>query len=40
MRLRSSLGLKSKSIRVLLFRARHRLAGLLKKKGLGVGAGS
>lgn len=36
----SSLGLKPKSIRVLLFRARHRLAGLLKKKGLGVGAGS
>jgi RNA polymerase sigma-70 factor (ECF subfamily) len=30
-----SLGLKPKSIRVLLFRARHRLAGLLKKKGLG-----
>jgi RNA polymerase sigma-70 factor, ECF subfamily len=36
----SSLGLKPKSIRVLLFRARHRLAGLLKKKGLGGGAGS
>ena len=33
-----SLGLKSKSIRVLLFRARHRLAGLLKKKGLGAGS--
>lgn len=30
-----SLGLKSKSIRVLLFRARHRLAALLRKKGLG-----
>jgi RNA polymerase sigma-70 factor, ECF subfamily len=34
----SSLGLKPKSIRVLLFRARHRLAGLLKKKGLGAGS--
>ena len=34
----SSLGLKPKSIRVLLFRARHRLAGLLKKKGLGTGS--
>jgi RNA polymerase sigma-70 factor, ECF subfamily len=33
-----SLGLKPKSIRVLLFRARHRLAGLLKKKGLGAGS--
>jgi RNA polymerase sigma-70 factor (ECF subfamily) len=33
-----SLGLKSKSIRVLLFRARHRLAALLKKKGLGAGS--
>jgi RNA polymerase sigma-70 factor (ECF subfamily) len=32
-----SLGLKPKSIRVLLFRARHRLAALLKKKGLGAG---
>jgi RNA polymerase sigma-70 factor (ECF subfamily) len=32
-----SLGLQSKSIRVLLFRARHRLAALLKKKGLGGG---
>ena len=29
-----SLGLKSKSIRVLLFRARKRLAELLKKKGI------
>lgn len=34
----SSLGLKPKSIRVLLFRARRRLAGLLKKKGLGAGS--
>jgi RNA polymerase sigma-70 factor (ECF subfamily) len=32
-----SLGLQPKSIRVLLFRARHRLAALLKKKGLGAG---
>jgi RNA polymerase sigma-70 factor, ECF subfamily len=30
----ASLGLKSKSIRVLLFRARHRLAALLRKKGV------
>jgi RNA polymerase sigma-70 factor (ECF subfamily) len=33
-----SLGLKPKSIRVLLFRARHRLAAMLKKKGLGAGS--
>ena len=35
-----SLGLKPKSIRVLLFRARHRLAALLRKKGLGTEAGT
>jgi RNA polymerase sigma-70 factor (ECF subfamily) len=30
-----TLGLKEKSSRVLLFRARHKLAGLLRRKGLG-----
>jgi RNA polymerase sigma-70 factor (ECF subfamily) len=33
-----SLGLKPKSIRVLLFRAKKRLAALLRKKGLGADA--
>ncbi len=37
MRLRSRSA-SPKSIRVLLFRARHRLAGLMKKKGLGAGS--
>jgi len=36
----AALGLKAASVPVLLFRARRRLAGLLRKKGYGPGEGS
>ncbi len=32
-----TIGLKSESIRLLVFRARHKLAGILRKKGFGAG---